>query len=91
MARNDTPCGVLAFTRGAMKQYKMKFRDTDTHGEEKYFLRDFRVPILHCDPQKTIVAVQHGKNTWNVQFNEKTRMDYSLPDEVLKMITLFSE
>ena len=91
MARNDSPCGVLAFTRKAMQQYKMKFRDTDTHAEEQYFLRDFRVPILHCDPGKTIVAIQHGKNTWNVQFDEKTKMDYSLPDEVLQMITLFSE
>ena len=91
MGRNDSPCGVLAFTRNALKQYKMKFCDTDTHAEEKHFLRDFRVPILHCDPQKTIVAIQHGKNTWNVEFDEKTKMNYSLPDEVLQMITLLSE
>lgn len=90
-ARNDSPCGILAFTRGAMKQYRLKFRDTDTHGEERYFLKDFRVPILHCDPSKTIVAIQHGRNTWNVQFDERTKTDFSLPDEVLEMITLFTE
>ena len=89
--RNDSPCGILAFTRKSLKQYKMKFQDEDTHAEEKYFLRDFRVPVLHCDPKKTIVAIQHGRNTWNIEFDEKTRTDFTLPDEVLKMITLFSE
>jgi glycosyltransferase involved in cell wall biosynthesis len=89
--RNDSPCGILGFTRGALKQYKMKFKDTDTHGEERAFLREFRVPILHCDPSKTIVAIQHGKNTWNVTFKDEDKMTWKLPEEVLQMITLFSE
>ena len=86
MGKNDSPCGVLGFTRNALKQYKMKFKDTDTHAEEKAFLRGFRVPILHCDPKKTIVAVQHGSNTWNVEFNEKNKMEWNLPEEVLELI-----
>jgi glycosyltransferase involved in cell wall biosynthesis len=84
--RNDSPCGLLGFTRNAQKQYKMKFKETDTHGEERAFLRNFRVPILHCDPKKTIVAIQHGTNTWNVQFDENTKIEWNLPEEVYAMI-----
>lgn len=86
MGKNDSPAGVLGFTRKALKQYKMKFKDTDTHAEEKAFLRGFRVPILHCDPKKTIVAIQHGTNTWNIQFNESTKIEWNLPEEVYAMI-----
>jgi glycosyltransferase involved in cell wall biosynthesis len=84
--KNDSPCGVLGFTRNALKQYRMKFRDTDTHAEETYFLRDFRIPILHCDPKKTIVAIQHGFNTWNVEFDEAKKIEWKLPQEVYDLL-----
>jgi len=84
--QNDSPCGVLCFTRKAVKQYGLRFRDTDTHGEEAYFLKDFRVPLLHLDPRKTIVAIQHGGNTWNCEFDKTKTIEYEMPQEVLAMI-----
>jgi len=79
--RNDSPCGVLGFTRQALHQYGMRFDDEDKHAEERTFLREFRVPILHCDPLKTIVAIQHGENTWRVQLDKKSRLDFAFPAE----------
>lgn len=84
---NFSGCGVLAFTRSAMKQYDLRFRDEDTHGEERFFLKDFRVPILKRNPFKSIVAIQHGENTWNVKFkDEEVLHDYKLPEWALLQI-----
>lgn len=81
---NFSACGVLAFTRSAVKQYGLRFRDEDTHGEERYFLKDFCVPLLKRNPFKSIVAIQHGQNTWNVIFKESDKLpDYKLPEWVL--------
>lgn len=85
--QNSSPCGVLCFTSRAVKQYELRFRDTDIHAEEVQFLKDFCVPLLHLDPNKTIVAIQHGSNTWNCQFNESQKIKYSLPEEVMEIIT----
>lgn len=84
---NFSACGVLAFTRAAMNQYDLRFRDEDTHGEERFFLKDFRVPILKRNPFKSIVAIQHGENTWNVKFkDEEILKDYTMPDWALSKI-----
>ena len=83
---NHSPCGILAFTRRAMKQYELRFRDRDTHAEERYFLKDFLVPLLHVDPKSSIVAIQHGANTWNVTFDETTKINFSMPEEVFQII-----
>lgn len=84
--QNDSPCGVLCFTRKAVKQYGLRFRNTDTRAEEVKFLKDFRVPLLHLDPRKTIVAIQHGTNTWNCEFPEDKKIEYSLPEEVMQIL-----
>jgi glycosyltransferase involved in cell wall biosynthesis len=84
--QNDSPSGVMCFTRKAVKQYRLRFRDTDTHAEEAFFLKDFRVPILHLDPRKTIIAIQHGGNTWNCEFDESKTIEYEMPQEVLALV-----
>jgi glycosyltransferase involved in cell wall biosynthesis len=84
---NVSACGVLAFTKSAIKQYGLRFRDEDTHGEERAFLKDFCVPILKRNPFKSIVAVQHGENTWNVKFKDDEILhDYKLPDWAISKI-----
>ena len=78
---NHSPCGVLGFTAAAVKQYELRFNDEDVHGEEREFLKDFCVPLLTSDPRKTIIAIQHGENTWNVSFENDTPVpNRSLPD-----------
>ena len=78
---NHTSCGVMGFTAKAVKQYELSFVDTDRYGEERMFLKDFRVPILVSDPRKTILAIQHGSNTWKVSVANKTPIeDIKLPD-----------
>lgn len=84
--QNSSPCGVLCFMRKAVKQYGLRFRDTDTYAEEVKFLKDFRVPLLHLDPSKTIVAIQHGTNTWNCKFIDTQKIEYSMPEEVMEII-----
>jgi len=86
---NHSPAGVLGFTKRAVKQYKMKFRDEDTHAEESYFLKDFCVPLLHRNPMKGIVAIQHGENTWNVTFSDDEKTQYEFPDWAKKCIETY--
>ena len=84
---NHSSCGVLGFTRGAMKQYKMRFSDYDSHAEEVKFLRDFRIPLFHRDPLKSIVAIQHGNNTWNIQFHESEKLEgFAFPEWVTQLL-----
>ena len=84
---NFSACGVLAFTKSAVKQYGLRFNDDDTHGEEREFLKDFCVPILKRNPFKSIVAIQHGENTWNVKFKDDEILSgYKLPDWALSKI-----
>lgn len=86
---NHSPCGVLGFTKKALKQYSMRFRDTDGHAEERYFLRDFCVPIMHRNPMKSIVAIQHGANTWNVRMTAEEEFAYEFPDWAKKCIQTY--
>jgi glycosyltransferase involved in cell wall biosynthesis len=86
---NHSPCGVLAFTKRAVQQYELRFRDRDTHGEERYFLKDFCVPLMHRNPMKSIVAIQHGANTWNVVFDKDEEFDYTFPDWAKKCIETY--
>lgn len=86
---NHSPCGVLGFTQRAVQQYGLRFRDEDTHGEERYFLKDFCVPLMHRNPLKSIVAIQHGNNTWNVTFKEEEQFDYTFPDWAKKCIETY--
>ncbi len=86
---NSSPCGVLGFTKKALRQYEMRFNEEDIHGEEVYFLKDFCVPLLHRNPMKSIIAIQHGKNTWNVTFDEKNTMGYDFPDWAKKCIETY--
>lgn len=83
---NHSPCGVLGFTRKALIQYDMRFRNRDKHAEEVHFLKNFRIPIYPLNPRMTIVAMQHGMNTWNVAFDEKEVVDnLTLPDWALDL------
>jgi glycosyltransferase involved in cell wall biosynthesis len=86
---NHSPCGVLGFTKKAVAQYGMRFRDSDTHAEEPYFLKQFRVPLMHRNPLKSIVAIQHGRNTWNVVFDDTEQFDYTFPDWAKKCIETY--
>jgi len=38
---------------------------------------------------KSIVAIQHGNNTWNVTFNEEDKMHYEFPDWAKKCIETY--
>lgn len=40
-----------------------KYDDLSTQGEEKYFLNDYKYPILQLDPLKVILCISHNNNT----------------------------
>jgi glycosyltransferase involved in cell wall biosynthesis len=83
---NHSPCGVLCFTKKAVSFYNLRFRERDTFGEEKYFLKNFRVPLLFLNPRLTMIAVSHGKNTAPVLFNDDEVVpDFIVPDEISKI------
>jgi len=87
---NHSCAGAMAFTAKAVKQYDLRFNDEDRLAEEKAFLKGFCVPLLVSDPRKTIVAIQHGRNTWNVNFESDEPTKMTLPDwadELVKKIS----
>lgn len=82
---NHSPCGVLGFTAKAVKQYELRFNPNDRYGEERTFLKDFRVPLFMSDPRKTIIAIQHGANTWKVKLTNETDA-VKVPDWALDIV-----
>jgi len=39
------------------------FNNNDIYGEEKYFLKNYSIPLIQLDPKKTILCLAHEKNT----------------------------
>ena len=42
---------------------KCRFDETKKFGEEKSFLKDYTIPILHLDPFKILLVINHNDNT----------------------------
>lgn len=63
--------GTLAFRKELLNT--CRYIDNREKAEEGAFLKNFRVPLIQLDPQKTILVINHGKNTVDKTFMIKNR------------------
>lgn len=63
IAQNHSTAGTFCFHRDYLKNHS--FEDDAMKAEEKYFLDDYKTPILQIDPFKTILCIAHFENTFD--------------------------
>jgi len=59
--KNHACAASFAFKKLLLKS--TSFNNDDIYGEEKYFLKNYSIPLLQLDPKKTILCLAHEKNT----------------------------
>lgn len=55
--------GTFCFHRDHLSNHQ--FQDDADKAEEKYFLDDYKTPMIQIDPFKTILCIAHKKNTFD--------------------------
>jgi len=61
--KNHATAGTFAFKRELLEI--TSFNDDSNISEEKYFLKDFTIPLIQLDPFKTIICLSHNNNTFD--------------------------
>lgn len=78
---NHATAGTFAFKRELLK--KTRFDETSCVAEEKYFLKDYTIPFVQLESEKTILVFSHVQNS----FDKKellTQMPNPFVSETLK-------
>jgi len=60
---NHATAGTFAFRKGLLET--SRYEDNAALAEEKHFLKDYTVPFVQLDPEKTILVFSHIHNTFN--------------------------
>ena len=60
--KNHATAATFAFKRELLKH--TKYNDSCKCGEEKEFLKGFKIPMEQLDPFKTMIAIAHSKNIY---------------------------
>jgi glycosyltransferase involved in cell wall biosynthesis len=60
---NHATAGTFAFKRELLNH--TSYEETATMGEEKYFLKNYTIPMVQLEPMKTILVVSHLHNTFD--------------------------
>jgi hypothetical protein len=62
-AQNHATAGTFAFKRSLLKT--CSYEEEAILSEEKYFLKDYTIPMVQLDSKKTILVVCHSQNTFD--------------------------
>ena len=66
---------TFAFRREFLKQ--TRYEDRATFSEEKYFLKNYSVPIIQLNTLKTILVISHNSNTYDknqiIKYSHKSK------------------
>lgn len=70
---NHATAGTFAFKRKLLNQ--TSYEDDAVLAEEKHFLKNYTIPFVQFDPNKTILVVSHEQNTFDKKklVNEKNK------------------
>jgi glycosyltransferase involved in cell wall biosynthesis len=60
---NHSTAATFAFKRELLK--KTKFNENAAVAEEKFFLKDYTIPFVQLDPNKTILVFSHDHNSFD--------------------------
>ncbi|WP_439411930.1 glycosyltransferase family 2 protein [Enterobacter ludwigii] len=58
--------GTFGYHRNFLRKHR--YDDSAKLAEEKAFLNNFTAPVLQIKPEKAILCVSHGSNTWDKDF-----------------------
>lgn len=61
--KNHSTAGTLAFKKELLNI--TSFNENDIITEEKYFLKNYTIPLIQLDPLKIIICLSHNNNTFN--------------------------
>ena len=95
--KNHATAATFAFKRELLKH--TKYNDSCKCGEEKEFLKGFKIPMEQFDPFKTMIAIAHSKNTYGKEQMRQNPKKYRmkkftnkyLEDTVKKMKPLYKK
>ena len=62
-ATNHSTAATFAFRKELLK--KTKYDENAEFAEEKYFLKNYTIPLLQLDIKKSILVISHDHNTYN--------------------------
>ena len=62
-AENHATANTFAFKRSLLENNS--YKNEDTCGEEKAFLKNYTVPMVQLEPFQTVVCISHGSNTYD--------------------------
>ena len=60
---NHSTAGTFSFWRELIEE--TSYDDEAEQAEEKYFLKNYTIPLLQLNPQKTILVLAHSSNTFD--------------------------
>ena len=60
---NHATAGTFAFKRRLLQE--TRYEEDAVLGEEKFFLKNYTVPLVQLDPLKTILVFSHNHNTFD--------------------------
>lgn len=60
---NHATAGTFAFKKELLKL--TAYEDNATVSEERFFLKDYTIPVIQLDPRKTILVFAHAGNTFD--------------------------
>ena len=61
--KNHSTCGTLAFKKELLNI--TSFNENDIITEEKFFLKNYTIPLIQLNPLKVIICLSHNNNTFN--------------------------
>ena len=72
---NHATANTFAFKRELLEE--TKYEDDATFAEEKYFLKNYTVPMIQLNTLKTILVISHNSNTYDkrqiLQYSQKQK------------------
>ena len=60
---NHATAGTFAFKKELLEQ--TRYQEEKALAEEKFFLKDYTIPLLQLDPKQVIVVFAHSQNTFD--------------------------
>lgn len=60
---NHATAGTFAFRKELLKE--CRFEDNAKSAEERYFLKNYKIPMCQLNPLKTIIVLSHTTNTYD--------------------------
>ena len=72
---NHATANTFAFKRELLEE--TKYEDDATFAEEKYFLKNYTIPMIQLNTLKTILVISHNSNTYDkrqiLQYSQKSK------------------